>query len=61
MKTMQHENQLYWQVTDHSAVRCHQENRLEILTWNNGEVIHKSRTVKPSLYRIVKSTLEGIA
>lgn len=60
-KVIQYDNRRFWQVTERSAIRHRNPNRLEVLTWDHGEVVYKSRTVSPSLYNVVKSILEGLA
>lgn len=60
MKTIEYDNKTFWQVTDRSAIRHHNSDRIEVLTWKTGgEVQYKSRTVSPSLYAAVKSTFEA--
>lgn len=58
MKTIEYDNQLYWQVTEWSAIRPHKQDRVEVLTMDGGEVQYKSRTVSPKLYSTVKSVFE---
>lgn len=62
-KFIDYDSRRFWMITSASAVRPHNQDSLEILTFNpNGEVQYKERSVSRSLYTVVKSEFqrEGI-
>ncbi|MFK7696422.1 hypothetical protein [Paenibacillus sp. HJGM_3] len=55
MRTIQFDNETFWQVTDTSAIRPHNADRVKVLKFaEDGSVTCKSHTVKPSF----KSTVD---
>lgn len=56
MKTLQYDNQTYWQVTDTSFIRPHCEDRVKVLTIDpNGSIKCLSHKVKPDFRATVAS------
>lgn len=62
-KFVKYDSKLFWMITGVSAVRPHNQDSLEILTFNgDGEVQYRARPVSRALYKAVQSTfqMEGI-
>lgn len=62
MKTLTYNNEVYWQVTEVSAVRPDRKDRIKVWTIDKtGTVKCVSRTVMPEIRKVIADQFGGIA